>query len=142
MAYYRNVFLRVMRSKRFFLSILIILLSMLFSLTAFVEEGMDYFFNHDYVLTFLQGYNGDRSLLTILAPLIATLPYAAQHVENSKSGTMKYLVARMGYKKYFNSNFIINLVTSFISFALGMAIFFLISLVFFPKILIWTLIWE
>lgn len=133
MSYHRNVLLRVMKSKRFFLSILIILLSMFFSLTAFVEEGMDYFFNHDYLLTFLQGYNGDRSLLTILAPLIATLPFAAQHVENSKSGTMKYLVARMGYKKYFNSTFIINFVISFISFAIGMAIFFLISLVFFSK---------
>lgn len=39
-SYRLNVVSRVMRSKRFFLSILIILLSMFFSLTAFVEEGM------------------------------------------------------------------------------------------------------
>ena len=99
MSYRLNVISKVMRSRKFFLSILIILLSMIFSLTAFVEEGMEYFFKHDYAMTFLQGYNGDRSLLTILGPLIATLPFSAQHVENSKSGTMKYLVARMGYKK-------------------------------------------
>ena len=133
MSYRLNVVSRVMRSKRFFLSILIILLSMIFSLTAFVEEGMEYFFKHDYAMTFLQGYNGDRSLLVILAPLIATLPFAAQHVENSKSGTMKYLVARMGYKKYFNSNFIINFLTSFITFAIGMFIFFIASFVLFSK---------
>lgn len=133
MSYRLNVISRVMRSRKFFLSILIILFSMTFSLTAFIEEGIEYFFKHDYVMIFLQGYNGDRSLLTILAPLIATLPFAAQHVENSKSGTMKYLVARMGYKKYFNSNFIINLVTSFIIFTLGMDIFFIGCFVFFSK---------
>lgn len=132
-SYRLNVILRVMRSGKFFLSILIILLSMFFSLTAFVEEGMEYFFKHDYLMTFLQGYNGDRSLLTILGPLIATLPFAAQHVENSKSGTMKYLVGRMGYKKYFNSNFIINFVISFITFAIGMVIFFIVSFVLFSK---------
>ena len=125
MSYRLNVISKVMRSRKFFLSILIILLSMFFSLTAFIEEGMEYFFKHDYVMTFLQGYNGDRSLLVILGPLIATLPFSAQHVENSKSGTMKYLVARMGYKKYFNSNFIMNFLISFMTFALGMVIFFL-----------------
>lgn len=118
MSYRLNVISKVMRSRKFFLSILIILFSMIFSLTAFIEEGMEYFFKHDYLMTFLQGYNGDRSLLTILGPLIATLPFSAQHVENSKSGTMKYLVARMGYKKYFNSNFIINFLISFITFVL------------------------
>ncbi|WP_039931433.1 membrane protein [Anaerococcus lactolyticus] len=133
MSYRLNVISKVMRSRKFFLSILIILLSMIFSLTAFVEEGMEYFFKHDYAMTFLQGYNGDRSLLVILAPLIATLPFSAQHVENSKSGTMKYLVARMGYKKYFNSNFIINFLTSFITFAFGMVIFFIGCFVFFSK---------
>lgn len=133
MSYRLNVVSRVMTNKKFFLSILIILFSIIFSLTAFVEEGIEYFFKHDYAMTFLQGYNGDRSLLTILAPLIATLPFAAQHVENSKSGTMKYLVARMGYKKYFNSNFIINLITSFLSFTIGMLIFLIIGFVFFSK---------
>lgn len=133
MSYRLNVISRVMRSRKFFLSILIILLSMIFSLTAFVEEGMEYFFKHDYAMTFLQGYNGDRSLLTILGPLIATLPFSAQHVENSKSGTMKYLVARMGYKKYFNSNFIINFLISFITFAFGMVIFFIGCFAFFSK---------
>ena len=113
MSYRLNVISKVMRSRKFFLSILIILLSMIFSLTAFVEEGMEYFFKHDYVMAFLQGYNGDRSLLVILGPLIATFPFSAKHVENSKSGTMKYLVARMGYKKYFNSNFIINQLLKF-----------------------------
>lgn len=133
MSYRLNVIPRVMRSRKFFLSILIILLSMIFSLTAFIEEGMEYFLKHDYVMTFLQGYNGDRSLLVILGPLIATLPFSAQHVENSKSGTMKYLVARMGYKKYFNSNFIINFLTSFITFAIGMVIFFIGCFAFFSK---------
>ena len=59
-------------------------------------------------MAFLQGYNGDRSLLVVLAPLIATIPFASQHIENRKSGTMKYIVSRMGYKQYFNSIFIIN----------------------------------
>lgn len=133
MSYRLNVISRVMRSRKFFLSILIILLSMIFSLTAFLEEGMEYFFKHDYVMTFLQGYNGDGSLLVILGPLIATLPSSAQHVENSKSGTMKYLVGRMGYKKYFNSNFIINFLISFMTFALGMVIFFIGCFAFFSK---------
>ncbi|HFR3939706.1 TPA: hypothetical protein ACHVI1_002185, partial [Streptococcus suis] len=93
MRYYTNIFLKGIRSKRFFLSVLIILFSMMFSLSAFIEEGMEYFFQHDYVMTFLQGYNGDRTLLTILAPLIATIPFAAQHIENRKSGTMKYIVS-------------------------------------------------
>lgn len=45
MSYRLNVILRVMKSRKFFLSILIILLSMFFSLTAFIEEGMEYFLN-------------------------------------------------------------------------------------------------
>ncbi len=106
---------------------------MMFSLSAFIEEGMEYFFQHDYVMTFLQGYNGDRTLLTILAPLIATIPFAAQHIENRKSGTMKYIVSRMGYKKYFNSIFMTNAVLSFVTFALGMLTFLLISSLLFDK---------
>lgn len=133
MRYYTNIFLKGIRSKRFFLSVLIILFSMMFSLSAFIEEGMEYFFQHDYVMTFLQGYNGDRTLLTILAPLIATIPFAAQHIENRKSGTMKYIVSRMGYKKYFNSIFMTNAVLSFVTFALGMLTFLLISSLLFDK---------
>lgn len=133
MNYNANIFLKVLRSKRFFLSILIILLSMVFSLSAFIEEGMEYFFNHDYVMTFLQGYNGDRTLLTVLAPLVATIPFAAAHVDNSKSGTIKYTVSRMGYKKYFDSMFIINIFSSFITFLLGMITFLVIVGICFDK---------
>lgn len=133
MRYYINIFLKGIRSKRFFLAVLIILFSMMFSLSAFIEEGVGYFFHHDYVMTFLQGYNGDRTLFTVLAPLIATIPFAAQHIENIKSGAMKYIVSRMGYKKYFNSVFITNALLSFVTFIFGMLIFLIISNVFFDK---------
>ena len=68
-----------------------------------LKRGRSIFFNYDYIVAFLQGYNGDRSLLIVLAPLIATIPFASQHIENRKSGTMKYIISRMGYKQYFNS---------------------------------------
>ena len=133
MRYYVNLFLKGIKDKKFFLAVLIILLSMIFSLSAFVEEGMDYFFHHDYVMTFLQGYNGDRTLLVGLASLIATMPFAAQHIENRRSGAMKYIVSRMGYKKYFNSIFITNALLSFVVFIFGMLSFLLISILFFDK---------
>lgn len=133
MRYYFNIFLKGIRDKKFFLALLIILLSMIFSLIAFIEEGMDYFFHHDYIMTFLQGYNGDRTLLDGLAPLIATMPFAAQHIENRRSGAMKYIVSRMGYKKYFNSIFITNALLSFVVFVFGMLLFLLISILFFDK---------
>lgn len=106
---------------------------MLFSLSAFIEEGMKYFFKHDYIMTFLQGYNGDRSLLVALAPLIATLPFATRHIENRKSGTMKYIVSRIGYKQYFNSIFITNALITFTTFILGMVLFLVISILFFNR---------
>ena len=123
MDYKVSIFLKGMKNKQFFLAILIILTSMIFSVSAFIEEGMEYFFNHDYIVAFLQGYNGDRSLLIVLAPLIATIPFASQHIENRKSGTMKYIVSRMGYKQYFNSIFIIN----------GMLLFLIMSILFFNR---------
>ena len=76
MDYKVNIFLKGMKNKQFFLAILIILTSMIFSVSAFIEEGTEYFFNYDYIVAFLQGYNGDRSLLIVLAPLIATIPFA------------------------------------------------------------------
>lgn len=133
MRYYTTVLWKSIRDKKFFLAILILLLSMLFSLGAFLEEGIEYFFHHDYIVTFLQGYNGDRALLTGLAPLVATLPFAAQHIENRRSGTMKYIVSRMGYKNYFHSFFIMNAVLSFMAFLFGMLLFLLLSFMFFEK---------
>ena len=127
------MFLKGMKNKQFFLAILIILTSMIFSVSAFIEEGMEYFFNHDYIVAFLQGYNGDRSLLIVLAPLIATIPFASQHIENRKSGTMKYIVSRMGYKQYFNSIFIINGFISFTTFIFGMLLFLIMSILFFNR---------
>lgn len=133
MRYYVSIFLKGIRDKKFFLALLIILLSMIFSLSAWIEEGMDYFFHHDYIMTFLQGYNGDRTLLVGLAPLIATMPFAAQHIENRRSGAMKYIVSRMGYKKYFDSIFITNALLSFAVFIFGMLSFLLVSILFFDK---------
>ena len=133
MDYKVSMFLKGMKNKQFFLAILIILTSMIFSVSAFIEEGMEYFFNHDYIVAFLQGYNGDRSLLVVLAPLIATIPFASQHIENRKSGTMKYIVSRMGYKQYFNSIFIINGFISFTTFIFGMLLFLIMSILFFNR---------
>ena len=128
MSYYVSIFFKGMRDKKFLLALLIILLSMTFSLSALIEEGMDSFFHHDYIMTFLQGYNGDRTLLVGLAPLIATMPFALQHIENRRSGAMKYIVSRMGFKKYFDSIFITNALLSFVVFIFGMLSFLLISI--------------
>lgn len=133
MDYKVSIFLKGMKNKQFFLAILIILTSMIFSVSAFIEEGMEYFFNHDYIVVFLQGYNGDRSLLIVLAPLIATIPFASQHIENRKSGIMKYIISRMGYKQYFNSIFIINGFISFTTFIFGMLLFLIMSILFFNR---------
>ncbi len=133
MHYYIYTFFNRIKCKKFLLSIVTILFSMAFSLTAFIEEGTKYFFEHDYVMTFLQGYNGDRTLFTILAPLIATIPFAAQHIENKKSGSLKYILMRMGNRKYFNSIFIINMLLSFVTFLVGMILYFGVSFVVFSK---------
>ena len=49
MDYKVSMFLKGMKNKQFFLAILIILTSMIFSVSAFIEEGMEYFFNHNYL---------------------------------------------------------------------------------------------
>lgn len=43
MDYKVNIFLKGMKNKQFFLAILIILTSMIFSVSAFIEEGTEYF---------------------------------------------------------------------------------------------------
>ncbi len=131
--YCKNILFNGIKDKKFFLAISIILLSMIFSLTSFLDEGSMYFFKHDYVTTFLQGYNGDKSLLVPLAPLIATIPFAANHIENRKSGIIKNLIIRIGYDKYFKYTFLINIILSFLVFFISMFIFMLFSILFFDK---------
>lgn len=131
--YCKNILFNGIKDKKFFLAISIILLSMIFSLTSFLDEESVYFFKHDYVTTFLQGYNGDKSLLVPLAPLIATIPFAANHIENRKSGIIKNLIIRIGYDKYFKYTFLINIILSFLVFFISMFIFMLFSILFFDK---------
>lgn len=121
-----------LKSKRFFIALGIILISMGISWTAFREDAIP-LFEHDYILAFTHGYCGWTSLLAGLAPLIATIPFAAQHVENCKSGMMKYVVSRMGEKKYFNSMFFANVCLTAVTFIVGMALFFLVSVLLFSK---------
>lgn len=133
MNYRYKMFLKALTSMKFIGVLVIIIFLCFFGLITFLEEGIEYFFKHDYIYAFLQGYNGDRALLVALAPIIATIPYATRHIENTKSGFIKYIVVRMGYKKYFDSIFLVNMMLAAFVFFIGMLIFLFISFFLFSK---------
>lgn len=121
-----------MKSRRFYIALCVILLSMGISWTAFAEDPISLFEN-SYLRAFLHGCFGWNSPFPAVAPLIAAIPFAAQHVENCKSGTMKYMVARMGERKYLNTMFFANVCLTAITFIVGMSLFLLICFLFFDK---------
>lgn len=129
MSFFFKMVLSGLKSKRFFIALGVIIVTMMFSWTAFMEDS----FEHSYMEAFLHGCFGYKSLFYGLAPLIAAIPFAAQHVENCKSGTLKYIVARMGTKRYFNSMFFANAFLTVITFIVGMALVFFASFIVFGK---------
>ncbi len=129
MGFFFKLVFHNLKSKRFFIALGIILVTMMFSWTAFLDDS----FEHSYMEAFLHGCFGYKSLFYGLAPLIAAIPFAAQHVENSKSGTIKYIVSRLGETRYFNTMFFANVLLTAITFMIGMAVFSLISFCAFSK---------
>ncbi len=132
MSFFFKMISGVLKSKRFYITLAILILSMVFSWTAFRDDSVP-LFEHDYMLAFVHGCHGWTTLLAILAPLLSAIPFAAQHVENYKSGTMKYIVCRMGERRYFNIMFFANICLTAITFIIGMGLFFLICVVLFSK---------
>ena len=132
MRYYFAILLNNIKNKKFYFAVLIIISVMAFATGVIEKISGDISFN-DYLINFLEGYNGFRSTLPVLAPLIATIPFATMHIDNRKSGTIKYLISRLGYKKYFNSLFITNFLLGFFAFFIAMSLFLLLSFLLYHK---------
>lgn len=120
-------------SFKFLFGIIALLLVMTFGLYA---SNKDYFsegIKINYVVAFLSGYNGWGAVLSMTAPLVATIPFATKHIENRKSGLTKIFVSKMGKDKYFNNLFITNLILTFLQFVIGMFVFLGICFLLFNK---------
>ncbi len=133
MNYISKMCQRALLSKKFVVAVVILWVTMGFAIVDFGKFVVDITFESDYIDAFLKSYSGSWSLLPVFAPLLVAIPFAAQHIENQKSGTIKVLVSRLGENKYFNSIFFTNLIVSFLVFFVGMVLYLTMLYVFFSK---------
>ncbi len=133
MSYLKKLVVNGIFNFKFLLGVIIVILSMVSGIINSNSDIFDSIFTIDYAQAFLSGYNGSGSFFVIVAPLIATIPFATRHIDNRKSGFIKILISKMGKDKYFNHLFIANLIVTFLEFLIGMLIFFLTCIVLFSK---------
>lgn len=126
----KQLLLRI-KGGRFVFPVLLVFAAMCFSLLTEELHDYDAITQNDFVKVFLMGYQGSYAIFPAAVLLIATIPYASQHIVAFKGGAEKYIVTRLGGNKYFRDTFVINFILSGASVALGMILYLLFSYAFF-----------
>lgn len=76
-------------------------------------------------------FTGYQSMLGLLAPIIACIPFSSEYVDFHLGGFEKYSIIRQGKRTWFNNIFFLSFAMGFLAFIIGLGLVSLISLMIF-----------
>ncbi|WP_282926046.1 hypothetical protein [Helcococcus kunzii] len=91
----------------------------------------DDIFNKSLIEAILIPLTGYQSMLSLIAPVIVCVPFAAEYVNYNRGGFEKYAITRTGKDSWYNHIFIINMIIGFLVFVITLIIYCIICFLFF-----------